>query len=405
MNASVRPSGEKRAWRSVRAPIVSWRGSAHAVDRDEPDRRGGSRPADGAALDREGDRAAVRGTGGGRWGRRGGRGRRGVRVGARGPPGGAAGPARDGRARAGGASLSPASPDEGLPSGRDGRAALPPARAGAPAPRRRRADVADAARRTPFDSSDYLFEPTWGGHRALAFVGPGRAAGRGRRPAGGPDGPRPRRRGCRSSPGWRCGSRRGPRSSTASSSWSMRRAARTTTRCAARLAGGPGRPGRVPRVRPAPPRRPVAPAAAAREAARGPAAGARGRATRWSWCPAIAGEGRALHDAVVGPGDRRASSRAARDVALPAGRAQPLWRSIPAAAPARRRRGCGGRPGAARPTRRRAGERHRAGPRAVPPAARSTTSRGGAAGAPSRGPRAGTCGSSGGWPYSRTPAR
>jgi bifunctional non-homologous end joining protein LigD len=24
----------------------------------------------------------------------------------------------------------------------------------------------------PFDSADYLFEPTWGGHRALAFVGP-----------------------------------------------------------------------------------------------------------------------------------------------------------------------------------------------------------------------------------------
>lgn len=24
----------------------------------------------------------------------------------------------------------------------------------------------------PFDSSDFLFEPTWGGHRALAFVGP-----------------------------------------------------------------------------------------------------------------------------------------------------------------------------------------------------------------------------------------
>jgi ATP-dependent DNA ligase len=25
---------------------------------------------------------------------------------------------------------------------------------------------------TPFDSPDFLFEPTWGGHRALAFVGP-----------------------------------------------------------------------------------------------------------------------------------------------------------------------------------------------------------------------------------------
>jgi bifunctional non-homologous end joining protein LigD len=27
-------------------------------------------------------------------------------------------------------------------------------------------------RSEPFDSADYLFEPTWGGHRALAFVGP-----------------------------------------------------------------------------------------------------------------------------------------------------------------------------------------------------------------------------------------
>lgn len=31
----------------------------------------------------------------------------------------------------------------------------------------------------PFDSPDYLFEPTWGGHRALAFVGPSDRAGGG----------------------------------------------------------------------------------------------------------------------------------------------------------------------------------------------------------------------------------
>ncbi|HYO42931.1 MAG TPA: hypothetical protein VES19_06990 [Candidatus Limnocylindrales bacterium] len=31
-----------------------------------------------------------------------------------------------------------------------------------------------------FDSSDWIFEPTWGGHRALAFVEPGEAAGTGR---------------------------------------------------------------------------------------------------------------------------------------------------------------------------------------------------------------------------------
>ncbi len=31
----------------------------------------------------------------------------------------------------------------------------------------------------PFDSPDWLFEPTWGGHRVLAFVEPGAAAGGG----------------------------------------------------------------------------------------------------------------------------------------------------------------------------------------------------------------------------------
>jgi len=31
----------------------------------------------------------------------------------------------------------------------------------------------------PFDSSDWLFEPTWGGHRALAFVEPGESPGTG----------------------------------------------------------------------------------------------------------------------------------------------------------------------------------------------------------------------------------
>src|SRR4029453_8953786 len=35
------------------------------------------------------------------------------------------------------------------------------------------------ARPDPFDSSDYLFEPTWGGHRVLAFVGPSEQPGDG----------------------------------------------------------------------------------------------------------------------------------------------------------------------------------------------------------------------------------
>ncbi len=34
-------------------------------------------------------------------------------------------------------------------------------------------------RQDPFDSPDFLFEPTWGGHRALAFVGPSDRAGGG----------------------------------------------------------------------------------------------------------------------------------------------------------------------------------------------------------------------------------
>ncbi len=34
-------------------------------------------------------------------------------------------------------------------------------------------------RAEPFDSSDWFFEPTWGGHRVLAFVEPGAVAGEG----------------------------------------------------------------------------------------------------------------------------------------------------------------------------------------------------------------------------------
>src|SRR3954447_21081797 len=35
------------------------------------------------------------------------------------------------------------------------------------------------ARPDPFDSPDWLFEPTWGGHRAIAFVSPGTSRGEG----------------------------------------------------------------------------------------------------------------------------------------------------------------------------------------------------------------------------------
>jgi bifunctional non-homologous end joining protein LigD len=41
-------------------------------------------------------------------------------------------------------------------------------------------------RAEPFDDPDWLFEPTWGGHRALAFVEPGGAAAEA--PGGGPGG-------------------------------------------------------------------------------------------------------------------------------------------------------------------------------------------------------------------------
>ncbi len=35
-------------------------------------------------------------------------------------------------------------------------------------------------RQDPFDSPDFLFEPTWGGHRTLAFIGPSDRAGGGK---------------------------------------------------------------------------------------------------------------------------------------------------------------------------------------------------------------------------------
>ena len=95
----------------------------------------------------------------------------------------------------------------------------------------------------PFDSDEHLFEPWWGGERALVVVGPGghgRAAarsgssGRGRaRPDGGC---------CRSLPGWRSGSRHVRRSSTASWSWWTPRAVPMPASWRGGSMGRPGRP-------------------------------------------------------------------------------------------------------------------------------------------------------------------
>ena len=65
---------------------------------------------------------------------------------------------------------------DGLPSARDGRPALAAARAGR-CPTARTCGRCAAPLPEPFDSDDHLFEPWWGGQRALAFD---RAGGRGR---------------------------------------------------------------------------------------------------------------------------------------------------------------------------------------------------------------------------------
>ena len=95
----------------------------------------------------------------------------------------------------------------------------------------------------PFDSDEHLFEPWWGGERALVVDRAGRAAGRRRRSS-----VRRRRRAatcrrrCPSWPGWPSGSPRGRRSSTASWSSSTPPGRADRAELARRLAGEPGRP-------------------------------------------------------------------------------------------------------------------------------------------------------------------
>ena len=156
-----------------------------------------------------------------------------------------------------------------------------------------------------------------------------RRSGRPSSPGGG-DGPRPSTRTgrdlygapSRSSPGWRSGSRRGRRSSTASWSWSTPPAGPTRPSSARRLAGEPGRPVGVPRLRPARTstgdRCSSQPLVRRREALR--------RVLRPGdevvAVPAIATEGVALFEAVVAQGIA-GHPRPAADEPVPARRPQP----------------------------------------------------------------------------------
>ena len=144
--------------------------------------------------------------------------------------------------------------------------------------------------------------------------------GHGRRPDRGPDRPRPRARGCRSSPGSRSGWPRDPRCWTASSWWSTARVARTTTALRARLNGPTGRPvallvfdilhlDGVWLLR-----TPLEKRRATLQKGRS------GRATRSSSCPRSPARAGRSTTRSRPRGSRR--PRAAPDVALPAGRAQ-----------------------------------------------------------------------------------
>ena len=180
------------------------------------------------------------------------------------------------------------------------------------------------SRPDPFDSPDYLFEPTWGGHRVLAFVGPSERPGDGEvrivdptrsRPVRPPAGARRARRAGRRALGR---ARRRAGGGRREGAGRRRRAPRPAERQA-----GPAR--RLPRVRRPPPRRQVAaehapPQAPGRAPARAPARRRGGG----------------------GPGDRRA--RVARSTPRSPPRGSPA--SSHAAGRARICRGCTARCGA-----------------------------------------------------------
>ena len=181
------------------------------------------------------------------------------------------------------------------------------------------------ARPDPFDSADYLFEPTWGGHRVLAFVGPSERPGDGAVRIVDPTG--------------RDLADRLPELA----GLAVRVAARSAVldgelvvvdaqgradddALRERLNGKPGPARRLPRVRRPPPRRQVAaqpPLEKRRLALR--------RMLRPGdevvVVPAIAGEGRALHAAVTAQGIAGVLARRRTSPYLP-GVHSALWRSI-----------------------------------------------------------------------------
>ena len=178
----------------------------------------------------------------------------------------------------------------------------------------------------PFDSPDHLFEPTWGGHRVLAFVGPAELPGAGEVRVVDPTGPRPRRRASRSSRGLAV--RVAARSAVLDGELVVvdGAGARTTTRSGRGSTAAAGPAGRAARVRPPPPRR--------RVAARTPLEKRRAALRRVLRpgdevvvVPAIAGEGRALHDAVSAQGIAGVLARRRTSPYLPGVRSK-LWRSI-----------------------------------------------------------------------------
>ena len=211
------------------------------------------------------------------------------------------------RARAAGRGRQSIGGGDGLPSARDGRAALVPPRAGAPAPWRRRAHVADAPRRALRRARTGCSSPPGAG------TGPSRSSSRGAAPGDGhvrvvdPRGVDvgavlPELAGLAVRVAARVGGARRRAGRRRRARPGRRPGAPGAALRAARAAGG------VPRVRPAAPRRQVAARAAAREAAGGaaarPAAGRRGR---------------------DGPGDHR--RRAARSTRRSRRRASPgCWR-------------------------------------------------------------------------------
>ena len=177
MNATVRPSGDKRACPSFFAPSVSWRGvAAVGVERHEPDRVAVAVVLRGGGLERDQGVAAVGRERAGRSRSGAGTGRRGRALASRDPPSvGGSGCAA--RCRRG---------DEAESSGYH-RATMRdqlslrlepdvPVLPNLPATLR---PMLPRPIAEPFDSDAHLFEPSWGGLRALAFIGPAEIAGSG----------------------------------------------------------------------------------------------------------------------------------------------------------------------------------------------------------------------------------